>query len=204
MIFVYAMLILSATGAAIVGLNALRAHRQLNVATAMQGVLTFYLVITALLTVRRRVVGFRGIDLVAMLVPLTITAAYVRFGWEASQSATGTKYGYPPPLYVVFGTVALLAASGDVRMMLAGGLQGVHRIARHLWRMCFAMFIATGSFFLGQAKVIPKPIRIMPLLSILALLPLVIILYWLARVLLSQWHARTERAIQISREAHAG
>ena len=41
-------------------------------------------------------------------------------------------------------------------------------------------------YFLGQAKVIPKPIRIIPLLAILALLPLVLMLYWLARVLFTK------------------
>jgi amino acid permease len=88
------------------------------------------------------------------------------------------------------GSVALLAALGDIRMMLAGGLEGAHRIARHLWRMCFLLFIASGSFFLGQAKVIPKPIRIFPLLAIPALLPLVLLLYWLARVLFTKWYRR--------------
>jgi len=48
------------------------------------------------------------------------------------------------------------------------------------------MFIATGSFFLGQAKVIPKPIRVFPVLTILALLPLILMLFWLARVRLSR------------------
>ena len=48
--------------------------------------------------------------------------------------------------------------------------------------MCFALFIATGSFFLGQAKVIPQPLRIFPVLTVLALLPLVFMLYWLVRV----------------------
>jgi hypothetical protein len=52
--------------------------------------------------------------------------------------------------------------------------------------MCFAMFIASGSFFLGQAKVIPKPIRIMPLLAVPALLPLVLMFYWLVRVRFTQ------------------
>ena len=28
--------------------------------------------------------------------------------------------------------------------------------------MCMAMFMATGSFFFGQAQVFPEPIRIMP------------------------------------------
>ena len=52
--------------------------------------------------------------------------------------------------------------------------------------MSFALFIATGSFFIGQAKVIPKPVRIVPLLAVPAFLPLVLLLYWLARV----WLAR--------------
>ena len=56
--------------------------------------------------------------------------------------------------------------------------------------MCFSLFIASGSFFLGQAKVIPKPIRILPLLAISALLPLVLLLYWLARVLFTKWYPR--------------
>jgi len=94
---------------------------------------------------------------------------------------TGTKYGYPPPLYFVFGSVALMAAAGDMRMIHLGSLQGRRRIVRHLWRMCFATFIATGSFFLGQAKVFPESIRIVPLLAIPAVAPVVLMLYWLAR-----------------------
>ncbi len=48
--------------------------------------------------------------------------------------------------------------------------------------MSFSLFIASGSFFLGQARVIPKPLRIYPLLEALALLPLAAMVYWLWRV----------------------
>ena len=48
------------------------------------------------------------------------------------------------------GSVAVLAAAGDVRMLVRGGVFGAQRVARHLWRMCFGLFIATGSF-LGTA-----------------------------------------------------
>jgi hypothetical protein len=48
--------------------------------------------------------------------------------------------------------------------------------------MCYALFVASGSFFLGQAQVFPKPIRIGPLLAIPALLPLLLMFYWLARM----------------------
>lgn len=48
--------------------------------------------------------------------------------------------------------------------------------------MSFALFIAALSFFLGQAKVIPKPIRIPGLLALPVLAVLVTMLYWLWRV----------------------
>jgi len=47
------------------------------------------------------------------------------------------------------GSVMLLAGAGDVRMLVRGGVLGAKRIARHLWRMCFGLFIAAGSFSWG-------------------------------------------------------
>jgi hypothetical protein len=175
MLFVYAMLVMSATAAVLASL-------QPNWMDALQGVLTFYLVTTGVLTVRRRGGGSRSVDRAALLVALSVGAVQMTFGFQALQSATGKRFGYPPALFFIFGSLALLAAAGDVRMIRAGRLDGARRIARHLWRMSFAMFIATGSFFLGQAKVIPKPIRIMPLLIVLAVAPLVLMIFWLVRV----------------------
>jgi hypothetical protein len=80
------------------------------------------------------------------------------------------------------GTIALLAALGDARLMMGRVLQGADRIARHLWRMCLGMFIATGSFFLGQAKVFPESMRIFPLLAIPVVLVLALMFYWWVRV----------------------
>jgi hypothetical protein len=48
--------------------------------------------------------------------------------------------------------------------------------------MSTALLIAAFSFFLGQAKVIPKPIRIVPLLMIPPLVVLGALMYWLWRV----------------------
>ena len=93
------------------------------------------------------------------------------------------------------GLVMLLAAAGDVRMLLRGGVAGTTRIARHLWRMCFGLFIATGSFFLGPAN---RPLRFLSsvglrqhvfrtllrqeVLLFLAVLPLLFLVFWLVRV----------------------
>ncbi len=194
MIFVYAMVILSLTGAVIAALK----HQPANV---IGGSLAFYMVTTALLTVRRRDREFHWIDGGAFLVGATVGVLAMKIGFDAVNSGTGKINGVPAGMMFFFAFVALLAVLGDLRMMLAGGLQAAHRIARHLWRMCFSLFIASGSFFLGQAKVIPKPIRIFPLLAIPALLPLVLLIYWLARVLFTKWYQhRARRTLEM---AHA-
>jgi hypothetical protein len=179
MVFVYAMLTMSATGAAIALL------RSNGWGTAMGGFLAFYLVTTGLLTSRRRVPGFRWTDLAALLMAVTLGVTYYTFGFQAVSSPSGKAYGYPSPLYFVFGTVTWLAAFGDARVLVRG-IHGSRRLARHAWRMCFAMFIATASFFLGQAKVIPKPLRIMPLRWIPVLVVLGMMLYWLVRLRLKK------------------
>jgi hypothetical protein len=48
-----------------------------------------------------------------------------------------------------------MGAAGDIRMLTRGGIAGRERITRHLWRMSFGLYIATGSFFLGQQQVSP-------------------------------------------------
>jgi hypothetical protein len=179
MVFVYAMLTMSATGAAIALL------KSNGWGTAMGGFLAFYLVTTGLLTSRRRVPGFQWTDLAALLTAVTLGVTYYTFGFQAVSSPSGKAYGYPSPLYFVFGTVTWLAAFGDARVLVRG-IQGSRRLARHVWRMCFAMFIATASFFLGQAKVIPEPLRIMPLLWIPVLVVLAMMLYWLVRLRLKK------------------
>jgi hypothetical protein len=48
--------------------------------------------------------------------------------------------------------------------------------------MCFAFFIATGSFFLGQQDVMPEAIRGSAALFVPALAPIVLLLFWLVRL----------------------
>ena len=101
------------------------------------------------------------------------------------------------PVGMIFfmGSVCLLAAAGDVRMLLRCGVLGATRIARHLWRMCFGMFIAAGSFFMGPSN---RPLRLLSavgvgqhlspalfstsLYLILTVLPLILLIFWFFRV----------------------
>jgi len=147
--------------------------------------LTAYLVITGLTTVRPPSARSRSLDLGLMLAASAVGLALFTFGFKALASPRGSLHGMPSFPFFIFGSVALLASAGDLRMMRSGGVQalrGAPRLARHLWRMCVALLIAAFSFFLGQAKVIPKPIRIVPLLAIPPLVVLAALLYWLWRV----------------------
>jgi hypothetical protein len=85
-----------------------------------------------------------------------------------------------------FGAILLLATGGDIRMLARGGISGRQRITRHLWRMCYGLFIATGSFFLGQQQVLPAFLRGSIFLTVLALLPFPLMIYWLLRVRFSK------------------
>jgi hypothetical protein len=94
------------------------------------------------------------------------------------------------------GSVMLLSAAGDLRMLLRGGVFGNKRIVRHLWRMCFGLFVATGSFFLGQQQVFPVSMRGSPVLFIPALLPLALMIFWLLRVWFSSSYRKKPAIIQ--------
>ena len=96
---------------------------------------------------------------------------------------------------MIFGAVALLAGMGDLRALLARGLEGAQRTARHLWRMCFALSIAAASFFLGQASLFPEAVRNPLLLGIPVLLVLALMLYWLLRLLFTSWRLRARPAV---------
>ena len=153
-----------------------------QISNVFGGTLTFYMVATAWLTARRREGGTGIFDYVALLVALAVGVCEVTYGSEAALSPTGLKDGYSPGVYFGSGFVALLAVTGDVRMIVRGGIFGAQRIARHVWRMCIALFVASGSFFLGQQQVFPAAVRNTPILPILTFLPIVIMIFWLLRV----------------------
>lgn len=182
-VFVFAMLTMASAGAWI----AVLASQPANIAG---GTITLYLVTTGLLTLRLRDDRSPSFDVVTMIVAIAISIYCLNVAVSAVRSPTGRVNGVPPHPMFVFAGVALLGSLGDLRSVIVGGLRGTHRISRHLWRMCFAMFIATGSFFLGQAKVFPKPIRIIPLLAIPVVLVLVTMFYWMLRVPLTKWYRR--------------
>jgi hypothetical protein len=159
------------------------------------GFITFYLIGTGWLTARRREGETSGMDWIALLVPLAIGILTWMNGIKVVRSGASSQDGVPVGMSFFMGSICLLAAAGDVRMLTHGGVVGVKRIARHLWRMCFALFIAAGSFFMGPSN---RPLRLLSavglgrdlpsalfstnLYLILTILPLVLLVFWLVRV----------------------
>ena len=190
-VFFVSMLGMSTAGAYL----AFMKHQMNNV---FGGVLAFYLVTTAWATGRRRDGETSIFDWGALLVVLAVGAIILTYGFEVANSPTGSKDGVPAGMYFFLGSVALLSAAGDVRMLVRGGVFGVHRIARHLWRMCFSLFIATGSFFLGQQQVFPHWLRKTKVLFLPAILPLILLIFWLCRVRFTNVHSTLEGAGQPS------
>ena len=193
MIFVYAMLVVAITGTVMGSLLS-------EMAAVLPGLLTFYLVLTSFLTVRRSVVPkFPWLEFGAMLVGLTVGIASISYGFVAEGQPTllyiiFDSAGGEAVMYFMFGVVALLGTLGDIQV-LARGIQGAQRIARHLWRMCVALFLGAISLFIGQSQVFPEPLRNSGLLPIPVLLVLLLMFYWLVRVLFTQWYRRVYQQV---------
>lgn len=146
------------------------------------GLFVCYLVTTAWLTARRRGGETSVFDWGALVFALAFGVLTLMAGMEAAKSPKGSLNGVPAGMFFFLGSVGLLAAAGDIRMLVRGGVFGAKRVARHLWRMCFSFFIATGSFFLGQQQVFPTAWRGAAVWFVPALLPLVLLIFWLFRV----------------------
>ena len=143
------------------------------------GLFACYMVTTAWLTARRRGGETSVLDWAALVFALAFGVLTLIKGIEVAQTPQGSLNGVPAGMFFFLGSIALLAAAGDVRMLVRGGVFGRQRIARHLWRMCFGLFIATGSF-LGQKRVFP--LLGGPKIMFLAGIPLLLMIFWLIRV----------------------
>jgi uncharacterized membrane protein len=190
-VFFVSMLCMAGSGAFMAYLKFQFQNDQFQITNVFAGTFTLYLVATAWSAARRRE-GQTGVfDWGALLISLALLTSFLTLGIEAVESPTGLKYGYPPVLYFIWAFMGLLCAAGDIRLLLRGGISGAKRIARHLWRMSFALFIAAGSFFLGQQKVMPASWRGSKLLFIPPLVSLILLFYWLIRVRFTKAYKKT-------------
>ena len=195
-VFVASMLIMSAFAVYLAVLK----HQPGNIGG---GILTFYLILTAWLTARRRDGQTSVYDWGLLLIPLALGALTWMGGLQKMRSPVPPEDGVPTGMNFFMGTVMLLAGAGDLRMLLGAGVAGAKRVVRHLWRMCFGLFIAAGSFFLGPSN---RPLRLLSALGLgqhlspalfgttlyifLSALPLILLIFWVMRVWLGKAYQR--------------
>jgi len=184
-LFFISMLIMATIGAA--ASPFLPVPEMANVAA---GLLTIYLIATSWVAIRRPDGCTGTFEKCALLVALGVVAAGAVFVQMAKHSATGTLANTPPQAFYVFMIVGSIGAAGDLSVIVRGGISGAARIARHLWRMCAALTIACGSFFLGQQKVMPVFMQGSPWLFVPVLAPLLLMAFWLVRIRLASWRKR--------------
>lgn len=174
-IFFVSMTIMTLTGALIAALKPERA-------TAVIGLLTCYLVLTAWRAAKKRDGTAGRFELAGLVVALACAAALLGFGLTAMNSPRGRIDLLPYQPMFVFAGLAAIAAALDLAFIFRRRLTGIQRIGRHLWRMSAAMLIATTSFFQGQQDIFPAAVRGMAIWSLPGLAVLAAMLFWIVRV----------------------
>jgi hypothetical protein len=183
LLFVYAMLVMG------ISASTLSLRNSPTDGNLMAGLMTAYFVGTALTTVRPPSPWTRRFNGAALTVVVGLALVAIVGGVKAFNSTRVSPGGVPfrtiGVMSFVLATVMILAAAGDVRILRSGLPRGGPRLARHLWRMCFALFIAAGSFFSIRervARILPEPFTTGPMRALPILLLFGAMFYWLWRV----------------------
>jgi uncharacterized membrane protein len=157
-------------------------------------VFVFYLVASAWMTVRRQEGGLGLPEKILMVVALCLVAPFAVLSFQLAaglppmfKSTVPLKGPVLIAIYSFTGVLAI-AAICDVRMVLAGGISRAPRIARHLWRMCLGLTLATGSAFTnGLPRLLPGVSHSPLLLFLPQLVPLGMLIFWMIRKRFTGW-----------------
>jgi hypothetical protein len=155
--------------------------------------MTIYFVGTAWMTVRAESHWTRRITTVCCLIAGVFALFALREGVRAYNTPRGVLDGVPYGMFFFLAAITTMAAAGDVRVLRFGVPRGASRLRRHLWRMCFALFIAAGSFLSIRARVatvLPEPFTTAPMRALPIVLLFGVMFYWL-------WRVRGRRALPL-------
>jgi hypothetical protein len=189
--FFGSMLVLGATAAI------LEPFRMPQPGSPIGGIMVCYFVATSWVAARRRDGTTGRFEVIGCIAAFAMAALMAWGGFTGATTPAGAG-----PVFAL-AAVCLLAGLGDLNAILRKRLTAAQRISRHLWRMCFAFFVATGSFFLGQQDVMPEAVRGSAILFILAFAPFAVMAFWLMRVRFAKAIARSRQSglVFIGRQA---
>ena len=155
-----------------------------GIAGALKGVaddvflaaMVFYSVFTAWMTVQRRLPIIVMMEYLALgyIIIFGLAALFVNSEWEMVRE---------PSVFTFDAIVALMFALGDIRYLLCKKITQLYRLARHIWRISFALVWSALAFSDKIIKMFDSTIEQMPYVVVIpATLVLCIMFYWLFRV----------------------
>lgn len=160
------------------------------------GTFTFYLIVTAWLSVSRPEGEHGWIEKAAFVVILCLFLPFALLSFQLATGMTPFLKSATPfrgPVLIalyVFTVVIGIAVFTDLKVLVAGGIRGRARIERHLWRMCLGLVMAAGSAFTnGFPRLLPKGVHV-PLLALFMpqLIVVGVLFFWLVRVRFTRWY----------------
>jgi hypothetical protein len=159
------------------------------------GTFTFYLIVTAWLTVSRPEGTSGPVEKIAFAVILCLFLPFALLSFQLATGMTPFLKSANPfrgPILIamyVFTVIIGIAALTDLKVLLAGGIRGRARIERHLWRMCLGLTMAAGSAFTnGFSRLIPKGVIPFGWFFLPQFIVLGVLLFWLIRVHFTRWY----------------
>ncbi|MEL6192479.1 MAG: hypothetical protein AAFR66_10530, partial [Bacteroidota bacterium] len=152
-VFFYSMLVMAGMASY---LAVFSSHEPINF---LVGLFTIYLIVTSKLAAKDNRGGMSVYVKVLCGISILFFTGYILLLIKAEKSGEAMMDGVYLEAYYIFALLSFIAAMLDVKVVVKGGVKGKQRLARHLWRMLLAMFIATTSLVYGQAQVFPDSIQ---------------------------------------------
>jgi len=154
----------------------------------IMGTLSLYFVITSWSIIKQESGTVGKFEYGAFFIIAAVAVTFYKWGWDIVYNGKVLEGTLPLEGYFILGSFAALAALLDLNMIVRRGLKGSHRIARHLWRMCFALLLPTLAFL--DQDIFPEVVKGTNLLWTPIILLILVMTFWLCRMPFMQWGNR--------------
>jgi hypothetical protein len=155
---------------------------------------TLYLLATGWMAVRQAAKGTRLFNKIALFVAICLSTPFLLLSFQLATRQTTlfkSAVDFKGPIVIAiysFTVILVLATLGDAKVVFGAGISGAPRIARHLWRLCIGLTLATGSAFTnGFARLLPGPYHVPAFFFYPQFIPLALMFFWIIRVRFSGW-----------------
>lgn len=150
-----------------------------------------YLVVSAWSTIHRPRNQVAWLDYLSPVFALCISVTCLVLGQDALNTQAVRSSAAPVEAYFFFASLSFVAMLLDLNNLKLGGLQGHHRIVRHVWRMTTVLIFSISTMFTGPGAIIfPETIRGSFVLELPAMLVTILAIIWLFGLLTSKHWAR--------------